>query len=60
MRLQQVSGDELTTGFMLYDAVKRFLRQRSQRMQAQVRHERVSKMNQEKTPMLLFGQEDRG
>ena len=26
MRLQQVSGDELTTGFLLYDAVKRFLR----------------------------------
>jgi hypothetical protein len=29
IRLQQVSGDELTTGFMLYDAVKKFLRQRS-------------------------------
>jgi len=26
LRLQQVSGDELTTGFMLYDAVKKFLR----------------------------------
>jgi len=26
IRLQQVSGDELTTGFMLYDAIKRFLR----------------------------------
>ena len=26
IRLQQVSGDELKTGFMLYDAVKRFLR----------------------------------
>jgi hypothetical protein len=24
--LQQVSGDELTTGFMLYDAIKKFLR----------------------------------
>ena len=26
IRLQQVSGDELTTGFMLYDALKRFVR----------------------------------
>ncbi|MGD8314664.1 MAG: hypothetical protein PVI17_07980, partial [Syntrophobacterales bacterium] len=26
IRLQQVSGDELTTGFMLYDAIKKFLR----------------------------------
>jgi hypothetical protein len=26
IRLQQVSGDELTTGFMLYDALKRFMR----------------------------------
>ena len=26
LRLQQVSGDELTTGFMFYDAVKKFLR----------------------------------
>jgi len=27
IKLQQVSGDELVSGFMLYDAVKRFLRQ---------------------------------
>ncbi len=26
IRLQQVSGDELTIGFMLYDAIKRFMR----------------------------------
>jgi hypothetical protein len=26
IRLQQVSGDELTTGFMLYDALKKFMR----------------------------------
>ena len=26
IRLQQVSGDELTTGFMLYDAIKKFFR----------------------------------
>jgi hypothetical protein len=26
IKLQQVSGDELTTGFMLYDAIKKFLR----------------------------------
>jgi hypothetical protein len=26
IRLQQISGDELTTGFMLYDALKRFMR----------------------------------
>ena len=29
MRLQQVSGDELTTGFMLYDAIKKFLRKKN-------------------------------
>jgi hypothetical protein len=29
IRLQQVSGDELTTGFMLYDALKRFMRKTS-------------------------------
>lgn len=26
IRLQQVSGDELTTGFLLYDAIKKFFR----------------------------------
>ncbi|NIQ89234.1 MAG: hypothetical protein GWN93_09215, partial [Deltaproteobacteria bacterium] len=26
IRLQEVSGDELTTGFVLYDAIKKFLR----------------------------------
>jgi hypothetical protein len=28
IRLQEVSGDELTTGFVLYDAIKKFLRNR--------------------------------
>jgi hypothetical protein len=28
IRLQQISGDELTTGFMLYDAVKKFVKRK--------------------------------
>jgi hypothetical protein len=32
IQLQNVSGDELVTGFMLYDAIKKFMRQSAKRI----------------------------